>query len=131
MYRYSAPIYNSHITPERREAYLQTFRAAKIERVFLIAKYNFETGEVYDIPLLCENIAWLRAQGISPSIWAGETLGHGGLLHDVKGKNGAPALTPIRNFDGVDQGGTRCPTDKRFADNLAQIFRTLASTHPD
>jgi len=131
MYRYSAPIYNSHITPERREAYLQTFRAAKIERVFLIAKYNFETGEVYDIPLLCENIAWLRAQGISPSIWAGETLGHGGLLHDVKGKDGAPALTPIRNFDGVDQGGTRCPTDKRFADNLAQIFRTLASTHPD
>lgn len=131
MYRYSAPIYNSHITPERREAYLQTFRAARIERVFLIAKYNFETGEVFDVPLLRENIAWLRTCGLSPAIWAGETLGHGGLLHDAKGKDGAPALTPLRNFDGEDQGGTRCPTDERFASNLAKIFATLASTHPD
>ncbi len=131
MYRYSAPIYNSHITPEKREAYLQTFRAAKIDRVFLIAKYDFETGEVFDLPLLCKNIAWLRECGISPSIWAGETLGHGGLLHDAKGKDGKPALTPIRNFNGEDQGGTRCPTDKRFAANLAKIFATLAGTHPD
>ena len=60
MYRYSAPIYNSHITPEKREAYLASFRAARIERVFLIAKYNFETGEVFDLPLLREN---LLAQG--------------------------------------------------------------------
>lgn len=131
MYRYSAPIYNSHVTPERREAYLATFRAAKIERVFLIAKYDFETGEVFDLPLLCENITWLREHGVSPAIWAGETLGHGGLLHDPKGKDGKPSLTPIRNFDGEDQGGTRCPTDKRFVENLTRIFRTLASMHPD
>ena len=131
MYRYSAPIYNTHVTPDRREDYLKTFRAAKIERVFLIAKYDFETGEVFDLPLLCENIAWLREHGISPAIWAGETLGHGGLLHDAKGKDGKPSLTPIRNFNGEDQGGTRCPTDKRFSQNLADIFRALASTHPD
>ena len=131
MYRYSAPIYNSHITPEKREAYLQSFRAAKIERVFLIAKYDFETGEVFDLPLLKENIIWLRECGISPSIWAGETLGHGGLLHDAKGKNGKPALTPIRNFNGEDQGGTRCPTNPRFVENLLKIFRTLAAAHPD
>lgn len=131
MYRYSAPIYNSHITSERREAYLATFRAAKIERVFLIAKYDFETGEVFDLPLLCENVAWLRESGVQPAIWAGETLGHGGLLHDPKGKDGNASLTPIRNFDGEDQGGTRCPTDARFAENLTKIFRVLASTHPD
>ncbi len=130
MYRYSAPIYNSHITPERREAYLQTFHAAKIERVFLIAKYDFETGEVFDLPLLCENISWLRAQGISPSIWAGETIGHGGLLHDG-GADGKKTMTPLRNFNGEDLGGTRCPTDKRFTKNILQIFRTLADTHPD
>ena len=131
MYRYSAPIYNTHITPDQRAAYLQSFRAAKIERVFLIAKYDFETGEVFDLPLLRENIAWLRESGISPAIWAGETLGHGGLLHDPKGKDGNPALTPLRNFDGEDQGGTRCPTDARFVENLLKIFRTLAATHPD
>ncbi len=130
MYRYSAPIYNSHITPEKREAYLKTFRAAKIERVFLIAKYDFETGEVFDLALLRENIAWLRENGISPAIWAGETIGHGGLLHDGGVKTDC-ALTPLRTINGEDMDGTRCPTDARFAENLAQIFRTLAGTHPD
>ena len=130
MYRYSAPIYNSHITPEKREAYLASFRAARIERVFLIAKYNFETGEVFDLPLLRENIAWLRESGISPAIWAGETIGHGGLLHDGGAKKSF-AFAPLRNFDGEDMDGTRCPTDERFANNLARIFATLAGTHPD
>ena len=86
MYRYSAPIYNTHITADTREAHLESFRKARIERVFLIAKYNFETGEVYHFDLLCENIAWLRENGISPCIWAGETIGHGGLLHDATPK---------------------------------------------
>ena len=98
MYRYSAPIYNSHITPENREKYLATFRAAKIERVFLIAKYNFETSEIFDLPLLRENIAWLRENGISPAIWAGETIGHGGLVHDG-GAQKSFFFTPLRlNF---------------------------------
>lgn len=126
MYRYSAPIYNSHITSEKRTAYLQTFRDAKIERVFLIAKYSFETGEVFDLPLLRENIAWLRENGIQPAIWAGETIGHGGLLHDT-GRKGR-ATTPLRNFDGEDLGGTRCPLDKGFRRALLQIFRNLAAT---
>ena len=131
MYRYSAPIYNTHITPDQREAYLQTFRAAKIERVFLIPKREIEVGEVSDFALLCENVAWLRACGLSPAIWMGETIGHGGLLHDPKGKDGIPPFTPLRNFNGEDQGGTRCPTDPRFVENLLKIFRTLAAAHPD
>ena len=131
MYLYSAPIYNTHITPDRREDYLKTFRAAKIERVFLIPKRNIEKGEVPDTALLRENVEWLRACGISPAIWMGETLGHGGLLHDAKDKSWKPAFMPIRNFNGEDQDGTHCPTDKRFVENLITIFRTLASTHPD
>ena len=131
MYRYSAPIYNTHITPDRREDYLETFRAAKIERVFLIPQRNIEKAEVSDTALLRENVAWLRACGISPCIWMGETLGHGGLLHDAKDKSWKPAFTPIRNFNGEDQGGSHCPTDGRFVQNLLTIFRTLADTHPD
>ena len=130
MYRYSAPVYNSHITPDTREAYLQSFEEARITRVFLIAKYSFETGEVRDLALLRENVAWLRACGISPAIWAGETIGHGGLLHDTGRKN-LPKCTPLRNLDGEDLHGTRCPTDARFEAVLCRIFETLASTHPD
>lgn len=125
MYRYSVPIYNSHITPEQREAYLQTFRDADISRVFLIAKYDFETGEVFELPLLHENIAWLRENGIQPAIWAAETIGHGGLLHDTGCKE--QAATPLRNFDGEDLPGTRCPLDKGFRRALLQIFHSLAT----
>ena len=130
MYRYSAPVYNSHITKETRKDYLSSFENARISRVFLIAKYSFETGEVYDLALLRENVAWLRACGLSPAIWAGETLGHGGLLHDT-GRKDLPKCTPLRNFNGEELAGTRCPTDPRFEAVLCRIFETLASTHPD
>jgi len=126
MYRYSAPIYNSHITPEKREAYLQTFRAAKIERVFLIAKYNFETSEVFDYAQMCDNVAWLRECGIQPAIWFGETIGHGGLLHDAESRG--KGFTPLRNFDGEDLGGTRCPLDERFAESVCDILKKLVAT---
>ena len=126
MYRYSAPIYNSHITPEKREAYLQTFRAAKIERVFLIAKYNFETGEVFDYTQMCDNVAWLRECGIQPAIWFGETIGHGGLLHDAESRG--KGFVPLRNFDGEDLGGTRCPLDERFAESVCNILKKLVAT---
>ena len=129
MYRYSAPIYNIHITPDRREDYLQSLRAAKIERVFLIPQRNFEAGEIKDLALLHENVAWLRTCGISPAIWMGDTIGHGGLLHDPNAQK--EGFRPLRNFDGEDQGGTRCPTDERFVENLLKIFRLLAATRPD
>ena len=129
MYRYSAPIYNIHITPDRREDYLQSLRAAKIERVFLIPQRNFEAGEIRDLALLHENVAWLRENGITPAIWMGDTVGHGGLLHDPNAQK--EGFRPLRNFDGVDQGGTRCPTDARFVENLLKIFRLLAATRPD
>ncbi len=130
MYRYSVPVYNSHITAKTRERYLRSFQNAHISRVFLIAKYSLETGEIYSLELLRENIAWLRTNGIQPAVWAGETLGHGGLLHDL-GKKDTPAYTPLRNFDGEELTGTRCPTDPRFEAMLCRIFEALASTHPD
>ena len=130
MYRYSAPIYNTHITADTRAQYLEGFRKARIERVFLIAKYDFETGEIFHFDLLCENIAWLRENGISPAIWAGETIGHGGLVHDANARKKA-TVTPLRNFDGEDLGGTRCPADARFCAALKKIFAGLAASHPD
>ncbi len=126
MYKHSVPIYNSHVTKERRAAYLQSFQRAEISRVFLIASYSRETGEVNDYALLCENIAWLKQNGIEAGIWVGETIGHGGLVHNLK--QGNSTKNALVSLSGEPVPGTFCPLTESFGDAMCRLFRTLAGT---
>ena len=128
MYRISVPLINRTVTPDTREDYLKEFRRAEVERVFLVPSTDMEKGCIYDFEALCDNLRWFAERGVDAAIWVGESLGHGGLLHDVAKKPQGQTVTTIVNLAGKAIGNTRCPLDPLFRENMARILRKLATS---
>ena len=131
MYQLSVPVMNATVHKGTREEYLRQFRAAGVRRVFLVPDTDMVTGTVRSFDLLKENIAYFSANGLLVGIWVGETVGHGGLLHDTETKNADEKMTPLVNFAGEERPGTRCPLDPRFQRNVAAVFSRLATAGAD
>ena len=128
MYKYSAPLMNSTVTPESRGEYLKMFKASEISRVFLVPSQDLTLGKLLDFDSLCDNIAFFEANGIEAAIWIGETLGHGGLTHEASSKGKQKSFVEMVNTDGETKPNIRCPLDKDFQENLISIFQTAAKT---
>ena len=113
-----------------REEYLRQLRAARVDRVFLIPDIEARHGVVEESELLSlkENLLWLEQNGIEGAIWVGNTLGHGGLLHENPSEHEDVPLTPLVNFAGEEMVGTCCPLDPTAQKNLTAVFQKLATT---
>ncbi|MBQ8432770.1 MAG: hypothetical protein IJX28_07790 [Clostridia bacterium] len=128
MYQISVPVMNATVTSSTREEYLRQFLACEASRVFLVPDTDINTGEVRDLELLKENLAFFSAHGVEGAIWVGETVGHGGLTHDAPKGKAQPAFVPLVNFDGARRPGTVCPLDTSFQERLKTLFTKLAAT---
>lgn len=128
MYRISVPLINRTVTPDTREDYLREFRRAEVERVFLVPSTDMEKGCIYDFEALCDNLRWFAERGVEAAIWVGESLGHGGLLHDVAKKPQGQTVTNIVNLAGKAIGNTRCPLDPLFREHMARVLSQLATS---
>ena len=128
MYKISAPLMNSTVTPANRGEYLEMLKSCEISRVFLVPSQDLSLGKLLDFEELCDNIAFFEANGIEAAIWIGETLGHGGLLHDSSGSGNKKTFTEMVNVDGEVRANIRCPLDTDFQKNLENLFKDAART---
>ena len=128
MYKISAPLMNSTVTPANRGEYLEMLKAGDISQVFLVPSQDLTLGKIFDFDSLCDNLAFFEANGIEVAIWIGETLGHGGLTHETSSKDNKKNFVEMVNTDGEVKATVRCPLDKDFQKNLESIFKKAAST---
>ncbi len=122
---------NHSVTPQTRELFLEQFRAAEADRIFLAIQPVIAKGciEEEELSSLQNNIAFFNSHGFETDIWVGNTIGHGGLLHDLPSEEGSEeAITPLMNFAGKEVPDTYCPLDPVFQKKLTAIFKQLAST---
>lgn len=133
MFKISAPIMNSSVTPDTRKEYLKQIRRARIERIFLVT-CDFGCSPEQETALadaLRENIAFFRQNGIEAAIWVGNTIGHGSPLAGVNACEGLPPYSPLVNLAGEVVPGTRCPLDPGFRKALGKHIAALAKTGAD
>ena len=128
MYRLSVPIMNATVTEKNREEYLHQCKACQVDRVFLIPDIDIGLGVVRDFDALVGNLAFFESNGMEGAIWVGETIGHGGLTHDVPSQKAQKSFPPLINLNGEPRPGTRCPLDEEFGKSLENIFSKLASS---
>ncbi|MBR6739698.1 MAG: hypothetical protein IKM04_01315 [Clostridia bacterium] len=129
MYKLSIPITNSLINPDTFDAYVKSFREAKVDRVFLtIGGASSITDERLEaeVEIFKRNITLLRKEGFEAEIWVGSTIGHGGAAvgegEDEKGWG------YIRSQTGKYVKDTYCPLDEGFTDRVAYVVSRLATT---
>ena len=129
MYKISIPMMNDSLNDWSREEYLKQLRAAHVERVFLIPNIDARYGIIDDglIESLRGNLAWLEQNGIEGALWVGNTLGHGGLMHEIPRMHGSDSFTPLVNFAGEEMSGTACPLNLILQRNVVAVFRKLAT----
>ena len=129
MYKISIPMMNDSLNDWSRAEYLKQLRAAQIERVFLIPDVDARYGVIDDslIESLRENLAWLEQNGIEGALWVGNTLGHGGLMHEIPRMHDTDSFTPLVNFVGEEMSGTACPLNSTLQKNVTAVFRKLAT----
>ena len=128
MYQLSVPVMNATVNQKTRREYLRQFLACEAKRVFLVPDTDIVTGEVRDFEALKENLAYFTDHGIEGAIWVGETVGHGGLLHDVGTAKNSARMTPLVNFAGEERPGTRCPLDPFFREKVSRVFARLSTS---
>lgn len=129
MYKISVPIANSSLNENTREEYLRQFREAEVDRIFLFPSAQTRFGMVDDeIESLRQNLSFFKNNGIDCAIWVGNTIGHGGLAHDLPQKENDIPLSPLVNFLGEEMEGTCCPLNPTFQKNMRTVFRSFAST---
>ena len=112
MYKISIPLINEMFD----QRYLEEVKKAKASRVLLIPRGDREDLE--DVKkrgeLLKKNAEMLRMAGIEPSIWVGNTIGHGAPLAGVKEIPTKVVYQPLVNLVGDVLPDTYCPFDEKF-----------------
>lgn len=133
MYKLSIPLSLKILTEESLPIFLEEFRKAKVERIFL-----FGVGSVYqkDCALftgqtpLAHYISYFQEKGFEVGVWMG-AFGHGDVLVHASKKEYFAEFTKIKGVDGktVDEGF--CPLDEKLQVRFCDAVKIVASMHPD
>ncbi len=124
MYKISIPLTNKMFD----QRYLEEVKKAEASRILLVPRGDREDLEDAKMraELLKKNAETLREAGIEPSIWVGNTIGHGGPLAGVKEIPTKKVYQPLVNLAGDVLPDTYCPFDEKFRKMEAKYVATLA-----
>lgn len=130
MYNTYVPLFNKSVTPDTRDTYLNQFKEAKIDKIFLVIsgygddpETDKETAEK-----LKENIEFFKSNQIKAGVWIGTTIGHGVVL--ASGNDHVFDLskyTNMVNLAGQVQHGVCCPLDKNFRERISQYVANIST----
>ena len=131
MFSLSIPLMNASMTAQTREIYLEQFRKAGANRIFLAVDRCFDVETARQQALSAkENTEFLQKNGFSVVIWVGSTIGHGSvLLHELK--KPLPDFVRLVSEHGTPVEGTYCPLDESFAEKTANVVAQYAKTGAD
>ena len=123
MYKLSVPIMSRLCVDGSREEYLRQFKAAAVDRIFLVEDKN--------IDLLKENIGFFKQSGFEVGIWIGQTIGHGGNLAVPRVSENGTEFKMLKSTNGTMRGGTACPLDEDFVVYFCNHIKELAKLGAD
>lgn len=131
MFSLSIPLMNASMTAQTREIYLEQFRAAGANRIFLTVDrcFDIETARG-QAAYAKENTEFLKKNGFSVVIWVGSTIGHGSVLQHELGRP-LPDFVRIVSEHGTPVEGTYCPLDESFAEKTASVVAEYANIGAD
>ena len=133
MYKLSVPVMISTITEESLPIYLEEFRKAKVDRVFLSCSNAFYT-KFNELDTDPEKIQYLirffKDNGFEVGIWTG-SLGHGSILAHDTTREYTGNYTKIKGVDSRTAEEAFCPLDKNLQERFCNVIKILAGMHPD
>ncbi len=122
MYKTSIPVMNHLVNKETRNKFLKLLKDAKAERVLLILTGENDIDSAKEkCKILKENGEFFKDNGIEPSIWIGNTIGHGTPLAgaELPSLNGYQSLV---NLNGELLPDTNCPFDDAFCRETGEFL---------
>ena len=125
MYKISVPISSKTTTDENRDIYIDLFKKASVDRVFLCAPFND------DLELLKENIRIFKGNGFEVVIWTWETVGHGGTIVGAVDSGEKSKYQCLVDLDGNEHFKTFCPFDDEHRALVASKIAKFATFGAD
>lgn len=133
MYKLSVPININTINEDSLPVYLDEFRKAKVDRVFLtggFSVYRKDNPLIHNKKKLASLISYFHQQGFETGVWM-SAFGHGDILsHDTAGEYTAN-FTKIKGVDGKTVDEAFCPLDDKLQSLFVMHIKEIAAMHPD
>ena len=133
MYKLSIPLSLNRLNEESLPIFLEEFRKAKVERIFLFGGgpfYQKDCALFTGHNQLAYYISYFQERGFEVGVWLG-AFGHGDIMVHAAQKEYFAEFTKIKGVDGktVDEGF--CPLDERLQSRFCEAVKIVASMHPD
>ena len=120
MYKISVPINSRTTNSENRSIYIDLFKKAEVDRVFLCASLTDELDHIR------ENIRIFKENGFEVGIWTANIVGHGATVVGAHDSGEKPKYQRLVDLDGNDHFDTFCPFDASHREFVASSLQRLA-----
>lgn len=133
MYKLSVPLSLHTLNEASLPIYLEEFKKAGVERIFLIENtpiyvkdHPFYTGTTR----LEYFIEYFRDRGFEVGVWIGG-FGHGEVYGNKDARKYFAEITKIKGVDGKTVDEAFCPLDEKLQVRFCEAVKILAAMHPD
>lgn len=133
MYKVSVPVSVQTMNEKSLPVFVEEFRRAEVDRVFLCGLIPFYKKDcyIYKEPEKMEYlISYFKEHGFEVGVWEG-AFGHGGVLTHDKASEYIGEFTRIEGVDGKMEEEAFCPLDENLRSCYYDCIKRLASMHPD
>lgn len=133
MYKVSVPVSLQTMNEKSLPVFVEEFRKAEVDRVFLLGLTPFYKKDcyIYKEPEKMEYlISYFKEHGFEVGVWEG-AFGHGGVLSHDRASDYVGKFTRIEGVDGKTEEEAFCPLDETFQNCYYDCVKRLASMHPD
>ena len=133
MYKLSVPLNALLVNEESGAKYVNEFRKAGVDRVFLFSSEPVTRVNclLYTDPKRLENaIAFFKKEGFEVGVWM-DAFGHGGVLAHSTTSEYVKDFARIRGADGRFAQEGFCPLDENFKSVYTAAIKQVAKMGPD
>lgn len=133
MYKLSVPVSIQTMNERSLPIFVEEFRKAEVDRVFLCGLTPFYKKDCYiykEPDRMAYLISYFKKQGFEVGVWEG-AFGHGGVLTHDKKSDYVDVFTRIVGADGKMEEEAFCPLDENFRTVYYSCVKKLAAMQPD
>lgn len=133
MYKLSVPLSISTLNEKSIPVYLDEFKKAGVERIFLIENtpvYLKDNPIFRGVSRLGEFITFFKDLGFEVGVWLCG-FGHGNLFASGKARECFTELTKIKGVDGKTTDEGFCPLDENLKQRFCEAVRLVGAMNPD
>lgn len=133
MYKLSIPLSLQTLNDDSIPVYLDEFRKAGVQRIFLIENtpiYLKNNPIFKGTSRLAHFISFFKKQGFEVGVWMC-AFGHGDLFASGKSRERFTKLTKIKGVDGRTTDEGFCPLDENLQARFYEAVKLVSAMHPD